>query len=169
MIRAAIMEKPLTPLTVRELPEPELEPGAALLETTYSEVCGTDVHLYHGRLDGVPYPIIPGHINVGRIIATNGVIEDIEGTVVQPGDEVTFLDVHGTCQNCWYCLVSKASTRCPKRKVYGITYGLGDGILGGWSEKIYLKPGVKLLNCQRRSARQHSSVKVVDFLLHIMQ
>ena len=67
MIRAAILEKPLTPLSIRILPEPELEPGAALLETIYSEVCGTDVHLYHGRLAGVPYPIIPGHINVGRV------------------------------------------------------------------------------------------------------
>jgi L-iditol 2-dehydrogenase len=41
--------------------------------------------------------------------------------------------------------VAKASTRCPQRKVYGITYGLNDGILGGWSEKIYLKPGVKIV------------------------
>ena len=46
MIRAAILEKPLTPIGVQSLPEPVLEPGAALLETIFSEVCGTDVHLY---------------------------------------------------------------------------------------------------------------------------
>lgn len=145
MIRAAIMEKPLMPLVVRELPEPELEPGAAWLETIYSEVCGTDVHLYHGRLAGVPYPIIPGHINVGQMGKMNGTLRDVEGNVLQEGDVVTFLDVHETCHNCWYCLVAKTSTRCPKRKVYGITYGLGDGILGGWSDRIYLKPGVKIV------------------------
>ena len=145
MIRAAIMEKPLAPLVVRELPEPALEPGAAWLETIYSEVCGTDVHLYHGRLAGVPYPIIPGHINVGRMGRMNGELRDVGGSVLKEGDVVTFLDVHETCHDCWYCLVAKTSTRCPKRKVYGITYGLADGILGGWSSKIYLKPGVKIV------------------------
>jgi threonine dehydrogenase-like Zn-dependent dehydrogenase len=29
--------------------------------------------------------------------------------------------------------------------VYGITTGLGDGILGGWAERIELKPGVRVL------------------------
>ena len=48
-------------VSIDEFAEPELEPGAALLRTHYSEVCGTDVHLLHGRLEGVPYPIIPGH------------------------------------------------------------------------------------------------------------
>lgn len=145
MIHAAIMEKPLAPIAVRELPEPELEPGAVWLETIYSEVCGTDVHLFHGRLADVPYPIIPGHINVGRIAETNGPVRDVDGRVLHPGDVVVFLDVNETCHDCWYCLVAKASTRCPHRKVYGITYGLQDGILGGWSEKIYLKPGVKIV------------------------
>jgi L-iditol 2-dehydrogenase len=145
LIRAAILEKPLSPPVIRHLPEPELEPGAAWLETIYSEVCGTDVHLFHGRLAGVPYPIIPGHINVGRMGRMNGTLRDVEGAVLQEGDIVTFLDVHETCHNCWHCLVAKTSTRCPQRKVYGITYGLGDGILGGWSERIYLKPGVKIV------------------------
>lgn len=145
MIRAVLMEKPLEKMTVHELPEPKLEPGAAWLETIYSEVCGTDVHLFHGRLSGVPYPIIPGHINVGKIAETNGTVRDVDGNVLNVGDVVTFLDVHETCHNCWYCLVAKTSTRCPNRKVYGITYGLKDGILGGWSEKIYLKPGVKIV------------------------
>ena len=53
--------------------------------------------------------------------------------------------MHGTCYNCWYCLVAKQSTRCPHRRVYGITYGADDGLLGGWSEQIYLKPGVKIV------------------------
>ena len=51
------------------------------------------------------------------------------------GDRVTFLDVHKTCHACWYCLVAKASTRCPKRKVYGITYGLQDGLIEVYTVK----------------------------------
>ena len=46
---------------------PALEPGGAILHTLYSEVCGTDVHLHAGKLSGVPYPLIPGHVSVGVI------------------------------------------------------------------------------------------------------
>lgn len=145
MPRAAVMTAPFQPVEVQELPAPHIEPGSILLETIFSEVCGTDVHLHHGQLAGVPYPIIPGHVSVGRVLETGGVVKDIEGQPISSGDMVTFLDVHETCNNCWYCLVAKASTRCPHRKVYGITYSARDGLLGGWSEQIYLKPGVKVI------------------------
>jgi threonine dehydrogenase-like Zn-dependent dehydrogenase len=108
-------------------------------------VCGTDVHLHHGRLAGVPYPLIPGHVSVGRLEHIRGTIHDIEGVPFREGDLVTFLDVHESCNACYQCLVAKQSTRCPHRKVYGITYGANDGLLGGWSEQIWMKPGVKLV------------------------
>jgi threonine dehydrogenase-like Zn-dependent dehydrogenase len=79
------------------------------------------------------------------VLEINGVVTDINGEQIRPGEAVTFLDVHGTCYNCWYCLVAKQSTRCPHRRVYGITYGADEGLLGGWSERIYLKPGVKIV------------------------
>ncbi|MDZ4673117.1 MAG: zinc-binding dehydrogenase [Gemmatimonadota bacterium] len=147
--RAAILPAPHQPVEFREFPAPELEPGAGLLQTLYSEVCGTDVHLRHGKLAGVPYPIIPGHVSVGAVSAMRTSLRDIEGRPVREGDIVTFLDVHETCHACWYCLVGKQSTRCPHRKVYGITYGVADGLLGGWSEAIWLKPGVKLVPIPR--------------------
>lgn len=143
--RAAVMPGPELPIEVRELPEPVLEPGAALLRTLYSEVCGTDVHLHHGRLEGVPYPIIPGHVSVGVIAKLRGAAVDASGAPFREGDVVTFLDVHETCGRCWYCLVARQSTRCPSRRVYGITYGAADGLLGGWAEAIWIKPGVHMI------------------------
>lgn len=144
-IRAAVMVKPEQPLEVWELPDPALEPGSVLLETVASEVCGTDVHLYHGRLAGVPYPIVPGHVSVGRLLETRGVTQDVFGAPLGPGDVVTFYDVHEVCHACWFCLVARQPNRCPSRRVYGITYSAHDGALGGWAERIYLKPGVRLL------------------------
>ena len=142
---AAVMTAPNHPVKVQQLPDPILEKGGIIIETLYSEVCGTDVHLLRGHLEGVPYPIIPGHFSVGRVVETGGQVSDVNGKLIHPGAIVTFLDVHETCYNCWYCLVAKASTRCPQRKVYGVTYSAKDGLLGGWSELIYLKPGVKVL------------------------
>jgi L-iditol 2-dehydrogenase len=102
-----------------------------LLDTVASEVCGTDVHLHQGRLAGVPYPIIPGHVSVGRVRELAGIEQDALGAPLAEGDLVTFYDVHEVCN------------ACPHRKVYGITYSANDGPLGGWAERIYLKPGVK--------------------------
>jgi threonine dehydrogenase-like Zn-dependent dehydrogenase len=144
-LRAAVMVAPNRPIELRDVPWPNLEPGSAMLRTLYSEVCGTDVHLHHGRLAGVPYPIIPGHVSVGHLTAVRGEITDIEGRAFHEGDLVTFLDVHETCGRCYECLVTKQTTRCPRRKVYGISYGVADGPLGGWAELIWMKPGVKML------------------------
>lgn len=145
-VPAAVMPAPLAPMEVRQLAEPELRPGEVLLRTVASEVCGTDVHLHHGRLAGVPYPIIPGHVSVGRIAAARGVTRDFVGNPIGEGDLVTFYDVHEVCNDCWFCLVAKQPNRCPRRKVYGITYSVSDGVLGGWAERIHLKAGVKILS-----------------------
>jgi L-iditol 2-dehydrogenase len=58
---------------------------------------------------------------------------------------VTFFDVFGTCGSCWHCSVAKSATRCPHRKVYGITTSADEGLLGGWSESIEILPGVQML------------------------
>ena len=144
MIRGVVMPAPAAPLELREFERPALEPGAVLLETLGSEVCGTDAHLWKGQLAGVPYPIIPGHVSVGRIAETNGA-RDVDGNLLRDGQIVTFLDVYGTCGRCWFCTVAHATTRCPERKVYGVTLSSDDGLLGGWAEHIHLKPGVHIL------------------------
>ena len=141
-VLAAVMTAPLAPVEMREFAEPELEPGAALLRTVYSEVCGTDVHLWHGRLSGVPYPIIPGHVSVGGLAKVRGELTGVDGARLAEGDLLVFYDVHRTCGRCYACTVARTPTRCPSRRVYGITDAASDGLFGGWSEAIYLEPGV---------------------------
>jgi L-iditol 2-dehydrogenase len=145
-VLAAVIPKPHAPVEVRELLEPELEPNSALMEVELSEVCGTDVYLQQGRLAGVPYPLIPGHVSVGRLSKIRGRMLDVMGQPFKEGDAITFLDVHRTCNACWHCLVAKATTRCPQRKVYGITYGLADGLAGGWAQRLYLKPDTRCIS-----------------------
>ena len=141
----AVIPQPNAPVELREVPAPELDPGSALLTVEFSEVCGTDVYLQQGGLQGVPYPLVPGHVSTGTLTKVRGQVLDLEGRPFREGDRVTFLDVHRTCNACWYCLVAKATTRCPQRKVYGITYGLDDGLCGGWADQIYLKPDTRII------------------------
>lgn len=147
MISAAVMPAPHSTVELRSFDRPVLEPGAVLLKTLGSEVCGTDTHLAKGQLSGVPYPIIPGHVSVG-VIDEIGLGEpplDVDGQPLSVGRVVTFLDVYGTCGRCWYCTVGQATTRCPNRKVYGITLSADDGLLGGWAEYIHLRAGVHIV------------------------
>ncbi len=141
--RAAVLPAPGRPVEIRTVPIPKAAPGEILLETLASEVCGTDVHLREGRLAGVPYPIIPGHVSVGRVVETGGISRDAVGTPLAVGSVVSFFDVHATCHSCYQCLVARQPNRCPSRRVYGITYSAEEGLLGGWADNILLLPGVR--------------------------
>ena len=151
------MPAPLEPIQLRTFPRPDLPPGAALLRTERSEVCGTDVHLWHGRLSGVPYPIIPGHVSAGVVDAARGPLTGIDGAAIREGDRVVFFDVHRTCGRCRACTVHRTPTRCASRRVYGITDSADEGLFGGWAQAIYLEPGVAL-------ARLPASVALDDYI-----
>jgi L-iditol 2-dehydrogenase len=143
-ILAAVMPAPRRPIEIRDFSRPDLPPGAALLRTVRSEVCGTDVHLWHGRLSGVPYPIIPGHVSAGVLEQIRGRIVGIDGASLSEGDRAVFFDVHRTCGRCRACTVHRTPTRCRARRVYGITDSADEGLFGGWSQYIYLEPGVAI-------------------------
>jgi L-iditol 2-dehydrogenase len=143
-ILAAVMPAPRVPVEIREFAEPALESGSVLLRTLYSEVCGTDVHIWHGRLAGVPYPIIPGHVSVGVAARIRGDVRGVDGASVREGDRLAFFDVHRTCGRCRACTVTRTPTRCEARRVYGITDPAAEGLFGGWSQAVYLEPGVAI-------------------------
>src|SRR5438309_9513762 len=104
---AAVIPTPHAPVEIREVPVPDLEPNSALLDVELSEVCGTDVHVQAGRLAGVPYPVILGHVSVGRLNKIRGLLFDVDGRPLREGDRITFLDVHRLCITSWYSLVAK--------------------------------------------------------------
>ena len=151
------MTAPRHPIEVREFPRPDLPVGAVLLKTSRSEVCGTDVHLWHGRLSGVPYPIIPGHVSAGVVDAARGPVIGIDGSTIREGDRVVFFDVHRTCGRCRACTVHRTPTRCSSRRVYGITDPAAEGLFGGWAQAIYLEPGVAM-------ARLPDAVSLDDYI-----
>ena len=165
----AVIPQPHARVELREVASPDLEENSALLNVELSEVCGTDVYLQQGRLQGVPYPLVPGHVSVGRLSKIHGTLFDVEGRKFREGDRVTFLDVHRTCNACWYCLVAKATTRCPQRKVYGITYGLDDGLCGGWAEQIYLKPGTRCIRFEAEPEKFMAGGCALPTALHAVE
>ena len=151
------MPAPRQPIELREFPRPDLPAGGVLLKTALSEVCGTDVHLWHGRLAGVPYPIIPGHVSAGTVDAARGPVTGLDGSSIREGDRVVFFDVHRTCGRCRACTVHRTPTRCAARRVYGITDSANEGLFGGWAQAIYLEPGVGM-------ARLPDAISLDDYI-----
>src|SRR5579875_105563 len=110
MVRAVVMQAPHR-VEVQRFALPEPEPGAVVLKMELSGICGTDKHTYRGETKqyagtpherDVPFPIIPGHENVGVVAATGGEVYDFDGALLRPGDRVVPA-ANITCGHCYYC------------------------------------------------------------------
>ena len=145
-IRAAAIAPPHAPVEIIELAAPALEPGAALLRTVYSEVCGTDVHLQHGRLQRRALPARARATS--RSAASRRCAGRSSTWKAAPSAKATWSRSSTSTRPAAPATSASSRsrrTRCPARKVYGITYGANDGPLGGWAEQIWMKPGVKMI------------------------
>src|SRR5438045_9240526 len=96
MPRVAVIPQPNAAVEFREVPEPQLEQNSAVLAVELSEVCGTDVYLQQGRLRGVPYPLVPGHVSVVRLSKVRGQLLDGGGPEFREGELVTVPHLHRT-------------------------------------------------------------------------
>lgn len=67
-MRAALLEKPKTPLRLGDVPVPEPPAGSLLLRVRACGVCRTDLHIVDGELAPHRSPLIPGHQIVGDVV-----------------------------------------------------------------------------------------------------
>lgn len=120
---------------VDEVPEPELSArDDAIVRIEASGICGSDLHIYHGRIKIEPGFTI-GHEFVGTVTAAG---EDV--TRVAVGDRVlgTFLTACGTC---FFCLRG-AFHKCDRGRVFG--HGKALGNLAGTQAEQALVPMANL-------------------------
>ncbi len=67
--KAAVLEEYGKPVSIREVPIPEVEPRGILVKVEMAGICGTDIHQSHGTLTiKPPLPNIQGHETIGRIL-----------------------------------------------------------------------------------------------------
>jgi alcohol dehydrogenase, propanol-preferring len=69
VMRAMVLDRPKTPLAMRERTVPQPGPGEILIEIAACGVCRTDLHVVDGELPNPKLPIVPGHEIVGRVAA----------------------------------------------------------------------------------------------------
>jgi len=120
---------------VDERPEPELSaPHEAIVRVEASGVCGSDLHIYHGRVAIEPGFTI-GHEYVGTVVATGDAVE-----TVAVGDRVlgTFCTA---CDDCFFCARGDFH-KCDRGRVFGHGKLLGD-LQGAQAERL-LVPSAEL-------------------------
>jgi len=120
---------------VEERPEPELSGGdEALVRVEASGVCGSDLHIYHGRVAIEPGFTL-GHEYVGTVTAVG---EEVSRVAV--GDRV--LGTYSTaCGKCFFC-EREAFHKCDKGRVFG--HGATLGSLQGAQAETLLVPNADL-------------------------
>jgi propanol-preferring alcohol dehydrogenase len=121
--RAAVVHDFRSPLTVEQVPHPELRAGHVRVKVEASGLCHTDIHAAHGDWPIKPSPpFIPGHEGVGIVTeVAPGVSE------VALGDRVAMPWLAYACGTCDQC-VSGWETLCLEQK------NMGYSIDGGFGE-----------------------------------
>jgi 2-desacetyl-2-hydroxyethyl bacteriochlorophyllide A dehydrogenase len=116
---------------IENRPEPELQArDDAVVQIEASGICGSDLHIYHGRVR-VEAGFTIGHEFVGTVLATG---EDV--TRVAVGDRVLGC-FHTACGTCFFCLRG-AYHKCDHARTFG--HGAGLGSLPGTQAEQALVP-----------------------------
>ncbi len=107
---------------VADLPDPDLEaPTDAIVRVTRSAICGSDLHLLHGKAPMEPGEPL-GHEAVGVVESVGDGVE-----TRRVGDRVA-VAFNVACGHCWFCGIGQSSL-CDDDKIFG--YGIFGGALPG--------------------------------------
>jgi alcohol dehydrogenase len=113
---------------IEEKPDPEVgSADEALIRVEASGICGSDLHIFHGRVPVEPGFTI-GHEFVGTVLAAG---DDVERVAV--GDRVLGC-FHTACATCGTCLRGDYH-RCERGRTFGHGSKLGD-LQGAQAEQL---------------------------------
>jgi threonine dehydrogenase-like Zn-dependent dehydrogenase len=116
-------------LAVEEVEDPRIvEPTDVIVRVERAAICGSDLHVYHGREQGLDAGCVMGHEFVGRVVAAG---RDVVG--LDPGRSV-YCPFTTSCGRCFYCREGLTS-RCVAGQLFGWVQG-GSGLHGGQAELV---------------------------------
>ena len=99
-----------------------IEPGDAIVQVERAGLCGSDLHVYHGREAGIDPGTVMGHELVGRVVEG----WNVGARVVAPFSTA--------CGHCFYC-GRGLSARCVRGALFGWVQD-GKGLEGGQAEFV---------------------------------
>ncbi|MDQ7051503.1 MAG: alcohol dehydrogenase family protein [candidate division KSB1 bacterium] len=111
------------------VPDPRIEaPDDALVRVRLAGICGSDMHVYHGREQGLDVGTVMGHEMVGDIVAVGSAIQRF-----RPGQRVGS-PFTTNCGGCFYCRTG-LTARCECGQLFGWRQN-GKGLHGMQAEFV---------------------------------
>jgi len=109
--RIARFDAPDTPFTLTTVTLPEIGPGEILVKVSRTNICGSDVHAWHGTFAtaglGGALPTVLGHEMVGSVAALGQDVDrDSDGRPLAEGTRVVF-PYFFACHTCRNCLAGR--------------------------------------------------------------
>jgi L-iditol 2-dehydrogenase len=95
-LKQAVMTAP-GKIEFRDVPVPKVKEGQVLVKIKRIGICGSDIHVYHGKHPYTSYPVVQGHEVSGEIVK---LIDG--GSNFKEGDKVT-IQPQIVCGRCYSC------------------------------------------------------------------
>jgi L-iditol 2-dehydrogenase len=142
-MKQAVMTAP-GKIEIREVPPPAPAAGQVLVRMKRIGVCGSDIHVYHGKHPYTSYPVVQGH-------EVSGVVDRIGPGVkgFSPGDPVTF-QPQVTCGRCYPCQHGQYHI-CDSLKVMGFQ-------TDGAAQELFAVDAAKVLHLPAGMSLEHGAM-----------
>jgi len=123
-----------TPLSLHEIPKPEIDAGEVLVRVTRCGVCHTELDEIEGRTPPPRLPVVLGHQVVGTLESSGLPLENRQQAVgLQRGQRVGVAWIASACGTCNHCL-SGNENLCAEFKA------TGRDVNGGYAEYMKVRP-----------------------------
>ena len=99
-------------IVLEQVEKPRVAAGHVLLKIGEIGICGSDIHVYHGKHPYTSYPVIQGHEFSAEVAEVGDGVRDLA-----PGQPVT-VEPSLTCGRCYPCRHGRYNI-CDNLKVMG--------------------------------------------------
>ncbi|MDR2792089.1 MAG: zinc-binding alcohol dehydrogenase family protein [Treponema sp.] len=112
-MKVGVVEKPgVLKIVERDVPK-ITSPHDVIIKVKRTGICGSDIHIYHGKNPFATYPRVWGHEAVGEVYETGSAV-----TSVKKGDH-TVVEPIVYCGTCYACRQGRGNV-CEKLEVIGV-------------------------------------------------
>ncbi len=116
---------------VEQVPDPQIiNPRDAIVKTTLTAICGSDLHLYDGYIPTMKKGDILGHEFMGKVVEVGPEVKNL-----RPGDRVV-VPFSISCGQCYFCqhgMYSLCDNSNPNAQMAENMYGYSPAGLFGYS------------------------------------
>jgi 2-desacetyl-2-hydroxyethyl bacteriochlorophyllide A dehydrogenase len=128
-MKAIVLEQ-IGQLELLDIDSPQIQdPGDAIVRVTTAGICGSDLHIIHGRDPGIRMGTIMGHEFVGEIQECGKAVINLKA-----GDRIVS-PFTVNCGECFYCK-RDFPARCVRSIGFGFISEDGSGLHGGQAEFV---------------------------------